>query len=68
MRGPLHALWNTRLVGTYLRFRVAFALAGLLAIGAGIVALGIGGVLGMLVLLLLVLLGLALLGAILLTR
>ncbi|MFC6731937.1 hypothetical protein [Haladaptatus sp. DYSN1] len=46
MRGPLHALWNTRLIGTYLKFRVGIVLAVLLAMGAGVVALGIGGIAG----------------------
>lgn len=46
MRGPLHALWNTQLIGGYLRFRVAFLLAGILAAGSAAIAIEIGGVVG----------------------
>lgn len=50
MRGPLHFLWNTRILGGYLRFRVALLVAGLLAMGGAVVALEIGGVVGILAL------------------
>ncbi len=50
MRGPLHFLWNTRIIGGYLRFRVALLVAGLLAMAGAVVALEIGGVLGILTL------------------
>ncbi len=48
MAGPLRFLWNTRLIGTYLRFRVAVFLAGLIAVVGAIVALSIGGIWGIL--------------------
>lgn len=63
MRGPIAALLDTRLVGTYLRFRIAFALAGLLAVGAGVVLLGTGGVWGLLALFALVVVLFLVLGA-----
>lgn len=50
MRGPLHLLRNTRLLGGYLRFRIAFFVSALLAVGGAIVALEIGGVVGILTL------------------
>ena len=68
MRGPLHTLWNTRLIGTYLRLRVGFLLAGVLALAGGAVLLGIGGVWGLLALFGLVLLILLALGFVLITR
>ena len=46
MRGPLHFLWNTRILGGYLRFRIALLVAGLLAVGGAAVVLEIGGVVG----------------------
>ena len=48
MRGPFGALRNSRLLGTYLRVRVAVLVAAVLA-AAGAVAVGIGGVWGLLV-------------------
>lgn len=51
MRGPLYALWNTRLIGGYLRFRAAFLMAGLLAAGSAAIAIEIGGVVGVVALL-----------------
>ena len=68
MRGPLHTLWNTRLIGTYLRLRVGFLLAGVLALAGGAVLLGLGGVWGLLALFGLVLLILLALGFVLITR
>lgn len=50
MRNPLHFLWNTRIFGGYLRFRVALFVAGLLALGGAALALEIGGVVGILTL------------------
>ena len=50
MRGPLHLLWNTRILGGYLRFRIALCVAVLLAVGGAIIALEIGGVVGILTL------------------
>lgn len=46
MRGPLHFLWNARIIGGYLRFRVELLVAGLLAMGGAVVAFEIGGVVG----------------------
>ena len=40
MRGPLHALWNTRILGTYLRVRIAMLVAGVLAVLAAALLLG----------------------------
>ena len=57
MRGPLHALWNTQLIGGYLRLRVAFLLAGVLAVGSAAIAIEIGGVVGVVALLIPVVLG-----------
>ncbi|WP_435348258.1 hypothetical protein [Haloarchaeobius sp. HRN-SO-5] len=68
MRGPFHALWNTRLVGAYFRMEVVLLLASVLAVVGAIVALGIGGVLGILVLAGLVLAGLVVLGVVAATR
>ncbi|RLM49839.1 hypothetical protein [Halorubrum sp. Atlit-28R] len=68
MRGPLHALWNTRLIGTYLRLRVGFLLAGVLALAGGAVLLGIGGLWGILTLFGLVSLILLAFGLVLITR
>ena len=68
MRGPLHALWNTRLIGTYLRFRVGFLLAGVLALAGGVVLFGIGGIWGLLALFGFVMLLLLALGFVLITR
>ncbi|WP_338727655.1 hypothetical protein [Haladaptatus sp. DJG-WS-42] len=68
MRGPLHALWNMRLLGTYLRFRVALVLAGVLAIIGGVLALGIGGLGGLVALFGIVALLLLALGFIVITR
>lgn len=68
MRGPFHALWNTRLIGTYLRFRVGFLLAGILALAGGAVLLGIGGIWGLLALFGLVSLILLALGFVLIAR
>lgn len=68
MRGPLQALWNTRIIGTYLRFYIGLFLAGILALVGGAVLLGIGGVWGMFVLFGLMLLFLLAVGFILITR
>lgn len=50
MRGPFGALWNSRLLGTYLRVRVAF-LAACVGVAAGAAVVGIEGVWGLPVLL-----------------
>jgi hypothetical protein len=44
MRGPLHALGNSNLIGTSIRFRIGLLLAGIFALGtvAAIVAIGDG--------------------------
>lgn len=68
MRGPLHALWNSRLIGTYLRFRIGFLLAGLLAVAAALIVLGNGGLWGMLALFAVVSLVLLALGIVLVAR
>lgn len=68
MRGPLHALWNSRLIGTYLQFRVGFLLAGILAVVAASIVLGIGGLWGMLALFGVVSLALLALGILLVAR
>ena len=47
MRGPFSALWNTRIIGTYLRVRVAILLAGVLGVLGAVLLLGIGGILGL---------------------
>ncbi|MFD1644953.1 hypothetical protein [Haloarchaeobius litoreus] len=60
MRGPLTALWNTRLLGTSLRLLVGFLVAGALAVAGAVVALRVGGALGILTLSTLVLVGLTL--------
>ncbi|MBP1986911.1 hypothetical protein [Halolamina salifodinae] len=58
MRGPLHALFSTPLIGGYLRLRVAFLLAGILAVGSAAIAIEIGGVIGVVALLVPVMLAL----------
>lgn len=68
VRGPIAALLDTHVLGTYLRFRIAFALAGVLAVGAGAVLLGVGGVWGLLALFALVVTLFLVLGAVAVTR
>ncbi|WP_440988624.1 hypothetical protein [Haloarchaeobius baliensis] len=68
MRSPLRALWNTRIIGSYLRFRVGLFLAGVLAVGAGVVMIGIGGIWGILALFTLILLFLLVTGFVVLVR
>ncbi len=46
VRGPLRALRNTPILGTYLRAYVAFLLASLLAVTSGAVLLRVGGAMG----------------------
>lgn len=58
MRGPLHALFATPLIGGYLRLRVALLLAGILAVGSAAIAIEIGGVIGVVALLVPVMLAL----------
>jgi hypothetical protein len=53
VRGPFGALWNSRLLGTYLRVRVAVLAAAVLA-ASGAAVVGIGGVWGLLAFLALV--------------
>jgi hypothetical protein len=50
MRGPFSALWNTRIIGTYLRVRVAILLAGVLGALGAVLLLGDGGILGLMAL------------------
>jgi len=50
MCGPFSALWNSRLLGTYLRVRVAVLVAAVLT-AAGAAVVGIGGVWGLVALL-----------------
>lgn len=64
MRGPIAALLGTRVVGTYIRLRIAFALGGLLALGAAALLLGVGGVPGLLALFSVTALVLVVLGAV----
>jgi len=47
MRGPFSALWNTRIIGTYLRVRVAILLAGVLGVLGAVLLLGNGGIFGL---------------------
>jgi hypothetical protein len=68
VRGPLNALWNSPIVGTYLRFRVAMFLAGLLAVVGAVVLLGIGGIPGLIALFALVVALFVVLGGLLLSR
>lgn len=46
VRGPLRALRNTPVLGTYLRAYVAFLLASVLAVASAAVLLRIGGAAG----------------------
>ena len=62
MRGPLGALRNSRLVGTYLRFRVAVFVAGFLGVLGAVLLLGVGGILGLVALFGVVVVVLAVLG------
>lgn len=43
MRDPVAAPLDTRVLGTHLRFRIAFVLVGVLAVGVRAVLLGGGG-------------------------
>ncbi|SDM22219.1 hypothetical protein SAMN04487949_1328 [Halogranum gelatinilyticum] len=58
MRGPLRALWNSPLLGRYLRFRLALLIALPLAALGAAVAFTVGGLAGILLLSVLVFLGL----------
>ena len=62
MRGPLGALRNSRLVGTYLRFRVALFVAGVLGVFGAVLLLGDGGIFGLVALFGVVMVVLGLLG------
>jgi hypothetical protein len=68
MRGPLGTLWNSPLVGRYLRFRLALALALPLAALGAAVAFAVGGLAGILLLSVLVFLGLVGLAALVAVR
>jgi len=68
MRGPLHALWNTRILGTYLRVRIAMLVAGVLAVLAAALLLGTDGLVGLVVLFVVVTVVLGALGWMLLVR
>lgn len=50
IRSPLRFLWNTRIPGGYLQFRVVLFVASLLAVGGAVLALKFGGVAGILTL------------------
>lgn len=68
MRGPLHALWNTRILGTYLQVRIAMLVAGVLAVLAAALLLGTDGLVGLVVLFVVVTVVLGALGWTLLVR
>jgi hypothetical protein len=68
MRGPLHSLWNTRILGTYLRVRIAMLVAGVLAVLAAALLLGTDGLVGLVVLFVVVTVVLGALGWTLLVR
>jgi hypothetical protein len=68
MRRPIRFLFGTRLVGAYLRARVALLVAGILATVAATVVLGLGGVPGLLALLALVVVGFLVFGLVLFRR